>query len=187
MTKKAIQDDIAFIIDTLKHKEVTIPSFLSCAVPGLAVIFGMPLWQFFIAYDMSTFKPTNQMDSLPSIGFSLFLGFLLFIVITGMRSKYLSLPTEIRDSSLIVNIINRKVKLYTAAWIGINILTGITIKLLALSAALSYGMQFASLVILWFIALVDLSRYDLAVFSSVIKAWREGDKLDPDLLKNEHS
>ena len=38
ITKKAINDDIAFIVATLKNKEVAIPSFLSCAAPGIAVL-----------------------------------------------------------------------------------------------------------------------------------------------------
>ena len=183
ITKKAINDDIAFIVATLKNKEVAIPSFLSCTAPGIAVLVGMPLWQFCIAYDMSTFKLTNRMGSLLSIGFSLFLGFLLFIVITSMRSKYLSLPAEIRNRSLIVRLIKHKALFYAGLWVSLNLAAGLLVKHLEIDAIFSYVAQFASTLILWFIVLLDLGRYDLAVFSSVIKAWRDGDKLDPEQLK----
>ena len=124
-----------------------------------------------------------RLDGLiPLLMFFIF-GFFIFIGITSMRSKYLSLPVEIREQSLIVNLIRRKTMYYAGVWLGLNILTSIAVKLLTLSLMLSYTTQFASLLILWFIALADLGRYDLAVFSAVIKAWRDGDKLDPEQLK----
>ena len=183
ITKKDITDDIAFIARTLKKQEVGIPSFLSCASPGLAVLLGMPLWQFVVAYNLSTFKPIVRFDALPSIGFSFFLGFMMFITLTSMRGKYLSLPAEIRAQSLIVNLLRRKTMCYVGVWLGVNILAGVTVKLLTLSPALSSGMHLVSFVFILFIALADLGRYDLAVFSAVIKAWRDGDKLDPEQLK----
>lgn len=189
ITKKAITDDIAFISSTLKQQDVAIPPFLSCAMPGLAVMLCMlimPLWNFFsnLAYfqKYGLDLMARLDDLIPLLMFFIF-GFFIFIGITSMRSKYLSLPIEIREQSLIVNLIRRKTMYYAGVWLGLNILTSIAVKLLTLSLMLSYTTQFASLLILWFIALADLGRYDLAVFSAVIKAWRDGDKLDPEQLK----
>ena len=189
ITKKAITDDIAFISSTLKQQDVAIPPFLSCAMPGLAVMLCMlimPLWNlfsnlaYFQKYDLDLMARLD--DLIPLLMFFIF-GFFIFIGITSMRSKYLSLPVEIREQSLIVNLIRRKTMYYSGVWLGLNILTSIAVKFLTLSLMLSYTTQFASLLILWFIALADLGRYDLAVFSAVIKAWRDGDKLDPEQLK----
>ncbi|TNH79158.1 conjugal transfer entry exclusion protein TraS [Aeromonas sobria] len=189
ITKKAITDDIAFISSTLKQQDVAIPPFLSCAMPGLAVMLCMlimPLWNlfsnlaYFHKYGLDLMARLD--DLIPLLMFFIF-GFFIFIGITSMRSKYLSLPVEIREQSLIVNLIRRKTMYYAGVWLGLNILTSIAVKLLTLSLMLSYTTQFASLLILWFIALADLGRYDLAVFSAVIKAWRDGDKLDPEQLK----
>ncbi len=189
ITKKAITDDIAFISSTLKQQDVAIPPFLSCAMPGLAVMLCMlimPLWNlfsnlaYFQKYDLDLMARLD--DLIPLLMFFIF-GFFIFIGITSMRSKYLSLPIEIREQSLIVNLIRRKTMYYAGVWLGLNILTSIAVKLLTLSLMLSYTTQFASLLILWFIALADLGRYDLAVFSAVIKAWRDGDKLDPEQLE----
>ncbi len=189
ITKKAITDDIAFISSTLKQQDVAIPPFLSCAMPGLAVMLCMlimPLWNlfsnlaYFHKYGLDLMARLD--DLIPLLMFFIF-GFFIFIGITSMRSKYLSLPIEIREQSLIVNLIRRKTMYYAGVWLGLNILTSIAVKLLTLSLMLSYTTQFASLLILWFIALADLGRYDLAVFSAVIKAWRDGDKLDPEQLK----
>ena len=189
ITKKAITDDIAFISSTLKQQDVAIPPFLSCAMPGLAVMLCMlimPLWNlfsnlaYFHKYGLDLMARLD--DLIPLLMFFIF-GFFIFIGITGMRSKYLSLPVEIREQSLIVNLIRRKTMYYSGVWLGLNILTSIAVKFLTLSLMLSYTTQFASLLILWFIALADLGRYDLAVFSAVIKAWRDGDKLDPEQLE----
>ena len=189
ITKKAITDDIAFISSTLKQQDVSIPPFLSCAMPGLAVMLCMlimPLWNlfsnlaYFQKYDLDLMARLD--DLIPLLIFFIF-GFFIFIGITSMRSKYLSLPVEIREQSLIVNLIRRKTMYYSGVWLGLNILTSIAVKFLTLSLMLSYTTQFASLLILWFIALADLGRYDLAVFSAVIKAWRDGDKLDPEQLR----
>ena len=189
ITKKAITDDIAFISSTLKQQDVAIPPFLSCAMPGLAVMLCMlimPLWNlfsnlaYFHKYGLDLMARLD--DLIPLLMFFIF-GFFIFIGITSMRSKYLSLPVEIREQSLIVNLIRRKTMYYSGVWLGLNILTSIAVKFLTLSLMLSYTTQFASLLILWFIALADLGRYDLAVFSAVIKAWRDGDKLDPEQLK----
>ena len=189
ITKKAITDDIAFISSTLKQQDVAIPPFLSCAMPGLAVMLCMlimPLWNlfsnlaYFQKYGLDLMARLD--DLIPLLMFFIF-GFFIFIGITSMRSKYLSLPVEIREQSLIVNLIRRKTMYYAGVWLGLNILTSIAVKLLTLSLMLSYTTQFASLLILWFIALADLGRYDLAVFSAVIKAWRDGDKLDPEQLE----
>lgn len=189
ITKKAITDDIAFISSTLKQQDVAIPPFLSCAMPGLAVMLCMlimPLWNlfsnlaYFHKYGLDLMARLD--DLIPLLMFFIF-GFFIFIGITSMRSKYLSLPVEIREQSLIVNLIRRKTMYYSGVWLGLNILTSIAVKFLTLSLMLSYTTQFASLLILWFIALADLGRYDLAVFSAVIKAWRDGDKLDPEQLE----
>ena len=189
ITKKAITDDIAFISSTLKQQDVAIPPFLSCAMPGLAVMLCMlimPLWNlfsnlaYFHKYGLDLMARLD--DLIPLLMFFIF-GFFIFIGITSMRSKYLSLPVEIREQSLIVNLIRRKTMYYAGVWLGLNILTSIAVKFLTLSLMLSYTTQFASLLILWFIALADLGRYDLAVFSAVIKAWRDGDKLDPEQLE----
>ena len=49
--------------------------------------------------------------------------------------------------------------------------------------ALYNVFQLVSLVFLWFIAIVDLGRYDLALLSSAIKQWREGGDVDASLHK----
>ena len=72
---------------------------------------------------------------------------------------------------------------YAGLWVFLNLAAGLLVKHLEIDAIFSYVAQFASTLILWFIVLLDLGRYDLAVFSSVIKAWRDGDNLDPEQLK----
>ena len=183
ITKKAINDDIAFIVATLKHKEVTIPSFFSCAGPGIIVLLGIVIWQIYVAFPILHHNSMARTDAYGSVGGTLFLGFMIFITLTSMRGKYLSMPVEIRKNSLIVRLTKHKAMFYVGLWVVINIVGGVCIKMSALSPVISCAVQLVALVFIWFIALVDLGRYDLAVFSSVIKAWRDGDKLDPEQLK----
>ncbi|ORJ11072.1 hypothetical protein A7D02_17670 (plasmid) [Aeromonas salmonicida] len=183
ITKKAINDDIAFIVATLKHKEVTIPSFFSCAAPGLSVMLGMILWQGFVAYPLTYHDKMSKLFAQGSIGFSFFLGFIIFFVLTNMQGKYLALPSDIREQSLVVKLVKRKSMIYAGIWIAVNVFAGVLIKILAFPVMISCGMQLVSLVFIFLISTVDLGRYDLAVFSSVIKAWRDGDKLDPEQLE----
>ena len=183
ITKKAITDDIAFITQTLKKSDVEIPSFLSCATPDIVLMLGMTLWQFFIAFPVAHDDKMLRLFSKASVGFSFVLGFFIFLMLTSSRGKYLSLPIEIRDQSLIIRLIKHKTMFYAGLWVFLNLAAGLSIKLFDISAIFSYVTQFASALFLWFIALADLGRYDLAVFGSVIKAWRDGDKLDPEQLK----
>lgn len=183
ITKNDITDDVNFIVKTLKKNEVVIPSFLSCAAPGLALMLGMAAWQFFIAFSITPQGKMERLFSLASIGLSIVLGFIIFIAITQVRSKYLSMPKEILENSLIVTLMRRKAFFYLCGWIAFNFAIGIAIKVSSSAAIISYGVQFSSILIIWFIASADLSRYDISLLSAVIKAWREGKDLDSCLMK----
>ena len=87
ITKKAITDDIAFISSTLKQQDVAIPPFLSCAMPGLAVMLCMlimPLWNlfsnlaYFQKYGLDLMARLD--DLIPLLMFFIF-GFFIFISI----------------------------------------------------------------------------------------------------------
>ncbi|WP_368170976.1 conjugal transfer entry exclusion protein TraS [Aeromonas sp. R9-2] len=183
ISRKTIENDTALILETIKKEDADIPSFLSCATPGLVFMSGLTLWQLFIAYPFLDEGKMTRIFSLGSIGFSFFLGFLVFLSLTNLRGKYLSLPQKVKDESIIVGLITKKSAFYACTWLSINVLTGLIIKAFAIEAIFSYVVQFLSLLVIYFIAIVDLGRYDLALLSSAIKQWREGGDVDASLHK----
>ncbi len=183
ISRKTIENDTSFILETMRKEGAGIPSFLSCATPGLVFMSGLTLWQFFIAYPFLNEGKMTRIFSLGSIGFSFFLGFVVFLVLTNLRSKYLSLPQKVRNESIIAGLITKKSVFYACAWLSINVLAGLIIKIYSIEAIFSYAVQFLSLLAIYFIAIVDLGRYDLALLSSAIKQWREGGDVDASLHK----
>ena len=186
ITKKSISDDVTFIVNSLQKQDVTIPSFLACATPGIAVMLSMicmPLWDLLSGHSILAFNPMAKLDQLISIIMFFGLGFFIFILVTSARGKYLSLPMDVRKHSLIVQLVKRKVIFYSGLWLVINA-SAIAVNIrIEISDMFVWGIHFVSMIIIWFIAIVDLGRYDLALLSSAIKQWREGGDVDASLHK----
>ena len=101
-----------------------------------------------------------------------------------MRSKYFSLPETVRQKSLIIRLFKRKTLFYSTSWIVLNLSLGLLVKNFNFDAEPTVlGFMLGSLILCWFIALLDLGRYDVALLSSAIQTWREGGSLDPLLDK----
>jgi hypothetical protein len=179
LTKKDIESDIKFIINELKTQDVEVPSFMLCAHPGVLAFVGVVAWQTFMLWPFSKKVFENSL----LMGFSFFVGFMLFMMMTQLRSRYFSMPPSVRSKSKVFSLLKTKAVAYTTAWIFINISFGLLAKTFHLDVAFCYGLQIASMVIIWFIAIVDLGRYDLALLSSAIKQWREGGDVDASLHK----
>lgn len=181
VTKKAMKDDITFIVNALKHQDVAIPSFLSCATPGavvmLAMIF-MPLCNLFYGRSALAFDIMARLDQAISLIMFFGLGFFIFILVTSARGKYLSLPMDVRENSLIVQLLKRKAIFYYILWLGVNIPAVVVSVFFSTSDMISWGVHLVSMLIIWFIVIVDIGRYDLALLSSAIQKWREGGDLD---------
>jgi len=177
ITNKDITNDVSFIVNSLKGKDVTIPSFLTCAAPGVAFMLGISAWQFFVAYPGVGMRKMDRILSHGSIGLSIVLGFFVFITITQLISKYLSMPSDVRERSIILSLIKSKSMFYFGLWLVLNVAVGIAVKMLSISPLVSYGVQLVSIVIIWFVALADFSRYEISMLSAAIKAWREGGDL----------
>ncbi|MGL4355094.1 MULTISPECIES: conjugal transfer entry exclusion protein TraS [Aeromonas] len=183
ISNKTIKNDVAFIIASIKNEDATIPSFTSCAIPGLTFMIGLTLWQFFVAYPVVHFDKMTKLAAPASVAFSFVLGAFVFLAMTSLRGKYLSLPLEVREKSIIIKIITQRSLFYACTWVAINILAGAFIKQHDIPVMFSYGAQLVSLVAIYLIAIVDLGRYDLALLSSAIQQWREGVDVDASLHK----
>ena len=91
-------------------------------------MLGMILWQGFVAYPLTYHDKMSKLFAQGSIGFSFFLGFIIFFVLTNMQGKYLALPSDIREQSLVVKLVKRKSMIYTGIWIAVNVFAGVLIK-----------------------------------------------------------
>lgn len=170
LTNKDIARDVAFVIKEMNAAEVEIPSLFRCMAPGLLFIICNLTWFVFLKIEF--------------ISFVFFLSIIIFLVSAQMRSKYFSLPETVRQKSLIIRLFKRKTLFYSTSWIVLNLSLGLLVKNFNFDAEPTVlGFMLGSLILCWFIALLDLGRYDVALLSSAIQTWREGGSLDPLLDK----
>ena len=171
ITHQMLQDDIINIARTLKHKSVEIPSAWDSMKLGLGSMLGLILWQAFVAYPEDPRNDSAEMSML----FSGFLSFLIFMAMFSGAAKYLSLPAEIRQYSIAIKLVRDKTRAYIKTWLAINVMVGLLCKFLPfLPSMISALSHFVTLLFMFMIYNVDMSRYDLSLFSSVITAWKEG-------------
>lgn len=177
ITQKMIQDDIRQTLDFLKNKEIEIPSSWMCMKLGLTFFLGMVIWQIYVASSYLVIQgKINEMYAYGSIGFTSFLGFIVFITSTSLLGRYYSLPKELRENGLIVNLYRKKLANFMFSWGGVNIVAGIITKTMVINPLFgSSVIQLLSLIVFTFFFTVDIGRYDLALFNSVINAWRNGE------------
>lgn len=170
ITNKDIANDVEFVIRELKNTEVEIPSFWQCAAPGVLFFVALILWSTFIWW----ISPTGFSKDSPLLYMSIFLGFLIFLTTTQLRGKYLSLPPTVQRNSIILKLLKNKACFYCLLWIAVNIVHGLYFGWYQGDLFSVCSVQLSSLIIIWFIAIADLGRYDLSLLSAAIEAWRSG-------------
>lgn len=183
ITNKDISKDVNFIISEIKSTEVEIPSFFSCAMPGIALFSALPLWHLFI---LSNY--TIKVDHTFVLFLSSFIGFLSALGIYQIRSKYLSLPKKVRKQSVIIKIIKIKTLFYGACWIISNMTFGV-LSIIFLWSPPDFNLPvflLASMILTWVVALADLGRYDLSLLSAAIQSWREGGDVNLPMSSQHH-
>ncbi|WP_339361271.1 hypothetical protein [Candidatus Regiella insecticola] len=121
-----IQDDVRKTAEILKNREIEIPSSWQCMRGGLAIMLSMMLWQAFIALP---YLSNDKTDVYESIGFSTLLGFFIFLSVSSLTAKYLSLPKEVRVEGIVMALYKSRAKIFATVWLITNISTGIFIKL----------------------------------------------------------
>jgi len=170
ITNKDINRDISFVLGEIKSAEVEIPSFWRCIWPSLVFIPLFLVWQIsiFIGYKI-------DYDPSGTWGFSIFISFMFMLVSTHLRGKYLSLPTSVRERSIIINIFKKKTRFYVLLWLLPNMAFGMMMRHFDFTPDFTMPFfLFGSLIALWFIAIADLSRYDLSLLNTAVQRWREG-------------
>lgn len=183
ITNKDIIKDVNFIISEIKNTEIVIPSFLACAMPGLLIMIALPTWQYFVlsGYDI-------KVNTTGSLAFSIFVGFLITLSSSQIRGKYLSLPETVKEQSIIIKLLKKRVFLYGVSWVISNITFGVFSRTFLWSTPEFNISMFllCSLIFTWFVTLADLGRYDLSLLSAAIQSWREGGDVNLPMSSQHH-
>ncbi|QCR38881.1 hypothetical protein [Nissabacter sp. SGAir0207] len=178
ITNEIIENDIKEIIISLSKEKVEVPAFLECIKFGGGVMVGMTVWQFFVAYPHMSGGKMDRLFACASIGFTLVLGLIVFLSSFSLSAKYLSIPKKIRDQSVIIKMLKNKVLIFSLAWALVNVIVGVSSISLHLDPMFgSSVIQLITLLLFYFLFLLDISRYDISILSALIKRWRGGESL----------
>jgi hypothetical protein len=178
ITNKDIERDMRFILGEMTSTEVRVPSLLKCILPGIAVMALLFTWQVYVSLGAGIYRGQGT-----ALVLSLVIGFIVLLTLTQALTKYHSLPSSVKKNSIVIGFIRSKATFYSCVWILVNITFGLLTRQFDWNALSNSVFQLVSIVIIWFIAIVDLGRYDLALLSSAIKQWREGGDVDASLHK----
>ena len=83
------------------------------------------------------------------------------------------------------NILATKVKYFLLTFMGLIIIIGLLTKFFGLFPWFSSGAMLLLFIVMQLAFHMDMSRYDLSLFSSVITAWKEGKDPQSALEKTE--
>lgn len=169
ISSKMIKDDLDVIIASLKEEDVVIPTFWAACKPGLMVLSSIVCVQCIV---LMLTPRVNSGDFYFSLFFSVFIGLLMFFGIMSASGSYKSLPYRVRKQSVIIRMLNEKIKSYVIAWALMVILAGITTVMMGLPPVAVSGATFVSMILLYFLFSADMSRYNLSGLSAAISVWR---------------
>lgn len=177
ISHKMIQEDVQQITSSLKKEDAQIPSLWDSLKAGLLLMILIVSWQSFVAFlNVSRGHASLLNPAYLSVVMSFIVSFFAFLASSSFFAKYLSLPKEVIKNSIIIKVIRKKLRAYLIAWVFVVLFAGgACVVFPSISAIFSSVTQFLSLVILYFIFTIDISRYDLSMLSSLISSWRNGD------------
>ncbi|MBA4823528.1 hypothetical protein H2241_21575 [Pantoea ananatis] len=165
LTQQVIREEIEELKKLVANDELEIPHFWECAKPG----FFIWLWLFvcpLIAFNMSG---AILKDTVISVGFSSFLGFILFFWVINLSGYVLSIPRSFRRRSRVIVMLGKKIRNYLVAYMLI-VLALAFIAAFSRVGALSYGVPLMFVTVFFAVIFnADISRYKLSALSEVIK------------------
>ncbi|MEN3262947.1 hypothetical protein AAH678_30350 [Sodalis endosymbiont of Spalangia cameroni] len=173
ISQKIIKNETQQLKNLMMKDELEIPSFFNCVKPALFFV----LWMILCPYGCFELAGQEVDETLTATGGGGFLGLLLSFGSVSGRSLYLSLPEKFRRSSKVLELFRLKVKIYIIAYaimiflfslLGANSAIG--------SMAYLFPLVLGTLITV-FIFNIDIGRYRLSAFTSVlelIKAHKQG-------------
>lgn len=184
ITHSMIRNDFDNIAKVLKSSEGEIPSILSIFAPGLKISLCVIIFQAisFIRPGMEG-MPLSMFNLFPLL-FSTCIAIFIFFTLSSVLGRFLSLPYEVRENSMVIRFYSARVRMYIYVWLLIGLLAALFTCVLNLEPAFICITQFVSLIVLYFISAIDFGRYDFSIFTAAISAWR-GEAPESTLKKSE--
>lgn len=122
-------------------------------------------WMIFCPVIMSFFITQKTSETLMSVLFGGWIGFIIMLVVAKMRMLYLSLPENFVKESLLAKTFSSKVKLYYITYM-------ILIFLFSIAGGIVYCFGSVLLtVIMTFLFSLDIGRYKVAGVVEVINSY----------------
>ncbi|OIX90659.1 hypothetical protein [Pantoea sp. Ae16] len=181
ITKRMIDEDVDNVREMLRKHDFVIPGIWTVVWPVLIFfifVVGMQMI-FCIEFDPEVIK-ARENDSFAKTrdDFSVyFVGMVAFIAAMGVlngRARYLCLPEVVREKSLIVRFIRRKVMIYIIIWMTIFLGTGICVLLSPdVTSEDSESSLFYGFIILFFLFNIDMARFELSALNKLYDLWKE--------------
>lgn len=162
---KEVQEEVKALKASIEAGGVEVPDFWRCTWPGL-VIF---LWISFVPSVFFYICMGLTSETIAVMGFSSFIGILLFFFSINIVSLYLSIPRKFRDESKVLKLLKNKSKNYLFIYLCISSVLAIISANSGLGdmAYLGPNMLVIFLISMFFKA--DIGRYRLSAFTSAME------------------
>lgn len=169
LTHQIIQREVEELKQILTHEDLEIPSFWRCIWPGLVCMLWF-LLSSYLSYGMNEY--VSSLDRLGSMIFAAAIGVFSTIAIANTRALFLSLPESFRKESEFFNFLSKKCKVY-----GLTILLMFTCfafmtSFIGWNIVSFFVLTIFGIVVSIMVMNVDLGRYQLSTFTSVLESVR---------------
>lgn len=161
ITQQTVRQELETLKRYIDSGGVRIPSLWSSMRMGVSIV----AWMIFFPVIMSFFITQKTSETLMSVLFGGWIGFIIMLVVAKMRMLYLSLPENFVKESLLAKTFSSKVKLYYITYM-------ILIFLFSIAGGIVYCFGSVLLtVIMTFLFSLDIGRYKVAGVVEVINSY----------------
>ncbi|EDL0765007.1 protein traS [Salmonella enterica] len=161
ITQQTVRQELETLKRYIDSGGVRIPSLWSSMRMGVSIV----AWMIFCSVIMSFFITQKTSETLMSVLFGGWIGFIIMLVVAKMRMLYLSLPENFVKESLLAKTFYSKVKLYYITYL-------ILIFLFSIAGGIVYCFGSILLtVIMTFLFSLDIGRYKVAGVVEVINSY----------------
>ncbi|EDQ5496884.1 protein traS [Salmonella enterica] len=161
ITQQTVRQELETLKRYIESGGVRIPSLWSSMRMGVSIV----AWMIFCPVIMSFLITQKTSETLMSVLFGGWIGFIIMLVVAKMRMLYLSLPENFVKESLLAKAFSSKVKLYYITYM-------IFIFLFSIVGGIVYCFGSVLLtVIMTFLFSLDVGRYKVAGVVEVINSY----------------
>ncbi|ATI93560.1 protein traS [Salmonella enterica] len=161
ITQQTVRQELETLKRYIDSGGVRIPSLWSSMRMGVSIV----AWMIFCSVIMSFFITQKTSETLMSVLFGGWIGFIIMLVVAKMRMLYLSLPENFVKESLLAKTFSSKVKLYYITYL-------ILIFFFSIAGGIVYCFGSILLtVIMTFLFSLDIGRYKVAGVVEVINSY----------------